>query len=100
MLNGTRDNGLPEHCGTFAGHAIGLEMRELPYVLGSKSPVDNVYLPGNTDIPLEEGTVLCIENPCQVLGLGGTQIEKTIIVTKNGYEPLVKQERKLWVVDS
>ena len=100
MLNGTKDNGLPEHCGTFAGHAIGLEMRELPYVLGNKSPIDDVYLPDNTDIPLEEGTVLCIENPCQVLGLGGTQIEKTIIVTKNGYEPLVKQERKLWIVDS
>tara|TARA_Y100000590_G_scaffold470677_1_gene667672 strand:- start:1157 stop:2392 length:1236 start_codon:yes stop_codon:yes gene_type:complete len=98
MLSGTRESGLLEHSGTFAGHAIGLEMRELPYVLGNKNKVDSIYLPDSTDIPLEENSVLCIENPCQIFGLGGTQIEQTIIVKKNGYELLTQQDRSLWVV--
>ena len=99
MLKGTQDGGLANHSGTFAGHAIGLEMRELPYVLGNKKMVNSLYLPQDTDIPLPENTVLCIENPCQIFGVGGTQIEQTIIVKKNGYELLTKQNRKLWIIE-
>ena len=99
MLKGTQDGGLTDHSGTFAGHAIGLEMRELPYVLGNKKMVNSLYLPEDTDIPLPENTVLCIENPCQIFGVGGTQIEQTIIVKKNGYELLTKQDRKLWIIE-
>ena len=99
MLKGTQDGGLTDHSGTFAGHAIGLEMRELPYVLGNKKMVNSLYLPEDTDIPLPENTVLCIENPCQIFGVGGTQIEQTIILKKNGYELLTKQNRKLWIIE-
>ncbi|MED5287531.1 MAG: Xaa-Pro peptidase family protein [Pseudomonadota bacterium] len=99
MLKGTQDGGLADHSGTFAGHAIGLEMRELPYVLGNKKMVNSLYLPEDTDIPLPENTVLCIENPCQIFGVGGTQIEQTIIVKKSGYELLTKQDRKLWIIE-
>ena len=99
MIKGTQDGGLANHSGTFAGHAIGLEMRELPYVLGTKKMVNSLYLPQDTDIPLPENTVLCIENPCQIFGVGGTQIEQTIIVKKSGYELLTKQDRKLWIIE-
>ena len=99
MIKGTQDGGLADHSGTFAGHAIGLEMRELPYVLGNKKMVNSLYLPQDTDIPLPENTVLCIENPCQIFGVGGTQIEQTIIVKKSGYELLTKQDRKLWIIE-
>ena len=99
MIKGTQDGGLADHSGTFAGHAIGLEMRELPYVLGNKKMVNSLYLPEDTDIPLPENTVLCIENPCQIFGVGGTQIEQTIIVKKSGYELLTKQDRKLWIIE-
>jgi Xaa-Pro aminopeptidase len=99
MLKGTQDGGLADHSGTFPGHAIGLEMRELPYVLGNKKMVNSLYLPEDTDIPLPENTVLCIENPCQIFGVGGTQIEQTIIVKKSGYELLTKQDRKLWIIE-
>ena len=99
MLKGTQDGGLADHSGTFAGHAIGLEMRELPYVLVNKKMVNSLYLPEDTDIPLPENTVLCIENPCQIFGVGGTQIEQTIIVKKSGYELLTKQDRKLWIIE-
>lgn len=96
LLDGTRDGGLPEHNGNFAGHAIGLEQRELPYILTDPAPVKSRFLPDTTDTPLEEGTTLCIENPVQVFGVGGTQIEKTVRVTRTGYEFLCKQDRKLW----
>ncbi len=30
--------------------------------------------------------------------MGGTQIEKTVVVTETGYEFIYPQERKLWAV--
>jgi Xaa-Pro aminopeptidase len=96
LLDGTRSGGLSEHNGNFAGHAIGLEQRELPYILSDPAPVKSRFLPDTTDTPLEEGTTLCIENPVQIFGVGGTQIERTVRVTRTGYEFLANQERKLW----
>lgn len=97
-LEGTRAAGLPEHNGNFAGHAIGLEQREVPYVLADPAPVASAFLPPTSDVPLEEGTTVCVENPCQIFGVGGAQIEKTVIVTRGGHEPLYPQERRLWIV--
>ncbi|MBI2177265.1 MAG: aminopeptidase P family protein [Candidatus Tectomicrobia bacterium] len=96
MLEATRAV-LPGHNGNFAGHAIGLEQREVPYVLADPTPIRSQFLPPSSDFPLEEGTTICVENPCQVFGVGGTQIEKTVVATRNGWEPVYPQERKLWV---
>ncbi len=98
MLDATRAAGLPEHNGNFAGHAIGLEARELPYVLAAEAPLHSPFLPPTTDMPLEEGSTICVENPCGIFGLGGTQVEQTVIVKRHGYEPLVPQGRRLWIV--
>ena len=98
MLEATRAAGLPEHNGNFAGHAIGLEQREVPYVLADPAPQGSPFLPESSDFPLEAGTTICVENPCQIFGMGGTQIEKTVVVTETGYEFIYPQERKLWVV--
>ena len=98
MLEATRAAGLPGHNGNFAGHAIGLEQREVPYVLAEPAPQGSPFLPESSDFPLEVGTTICVENPCQIFGMGGTQIEKTVVVTETGYEPVYPQERKLWVV--
>ena len=98
VLDATRGAGMPDHDGRFAGHAIGLEARELPYVLVDPSPVKSDFFPSTTDFPLEAGTPLCIENPCRAFGIGGATEECTIVVTENGYEPLFPQERKLWIV--
>ncbi len=97
-LEETRAAGLPAHNGNFAGHAVGLEARELPYVLADPSPVQSAFLPPTSDIPLEEGATICVENPCAVFGVGGTQIEQTVVVTRRGWEPLIPQERKLWII--
>ena len=98
LLEATRAAGLPEHNGNFAGHAIGLEQREVPYVLADPAPQGSPFLPDSSDFPLEAGTTICVENPCQIFGMGGTQIEKTVVVTETGYELIYPQERKLWVV--
>ncbi len=98
MLDATRAVGFPEHNGNFAGHAIGLEQREVPYVLADPAPQGSPFLPDSSDFPLEAGTTICVENPCQIFGMGGTQIEKTVVVTETGYEFIYPQERKLWVV--
>ena len=98
MLEATRAAGLPEHNGNFAGHAIGLEQREVPYVLADPAPQGSPFLPDSSDFPLEAGATICVENPCQIFGMGGTQIEKTVVVTETGYELIYPQERKLWVV--
>jgi len=98
MLETTQGAGYPEHNGNFAGHAIGLEQREVPYVLTNPFPQNSEFLPPSSDFPLETGTTLCLENPMQIFGFGGTQIEKTIVVTETGYEFVYPQERKLWVV--
>ncbi len=98
LLDATRSAGLPEHNGNFAGHAIGLEQREVPYVLADPAPQGSPFLPESSDFPLEAGTTICVENPCQIFGMGGTQIEKTVVVTETGYEFIYPQERKLWAV--
>ena len=98
LLEATRSAGLPEHNGNFAGHAIGLEQREVPYVLADPAPQGSPFLPESSDFPLEAGTTICVENPCQIFGMGGTQIEKTVVVTETGYEFIYPQERKLWAV--
>ena len=98
LLEATRAAGLPDHNGNFAGHAIGLEQREVPYVLADPAPQGSPFLPDSSDFPLEAGTTICVENPCQIFGMGGTQIEKTVVVTETGYELIYPQERKLWVV--
>lgn len=97
-MEATRAAGLPGHSGNMVGHAIGLETRELPYVLGEATPVKSAFLPPTSDVPLEENATICVENPCTLLGKGSTQIEQTVIVTRNGYELLIPQERRLWVV--
>ena len=66
-------------------------------MLADPTPIKSQFLPPSSDFPLEAGTTICVENPCQVFGMGGTQSEKTVVVTRNGWEPIYPQERKLWV---
>jgi Xaa-Pro aminopeptidase len=75
-LNAVRNNGIGHYNRHHCGHGIGLEIYDPPTL----SPVD--------DRPLEEGMVLCVETPYYEIGFGGLQIEKTILVTKDGFEYL------------
>lgn len=80
----------------FCGHGIGIEARDYPVFtkpMKAKSP----FLPGTYDLPVEEGMVISIEVPYGELGLGGFQVEYTLLVKKDGCEKLYPHRRELVV---
>lgn len=68
-----REAGLPPY--HFVGHGLGVTLHEDPFV--------NQL----TEIPLEEGMVLCIEPLTLLEGRFGVQIEDEVLITADGYEP-------------
>jgi Xaa-Pro aminopeptidase len=81
----------------FAGHTIGYEAREFPFVLGPASPVRAPFLPETSDIPLPAGSTINVEIPLGRLGWGGYQIEKSYVVRPGGFEPLLDSGREFLV---
>lgn len=81
------------------GHGIGLDEKDYPLILRTVNPtgVQDGFLKESTDITLEEGMVINQEVPYHVLGWGGTQIERTIVVSKDGGKPLIRQDRVLHI---
>jgi Xaa-Pro aminopeptidase len=80
----------------FCGHGIGIEARDYPIFtkpVKAKSP----FLPGSYDVPIEEGMTICIEVPYRELGLGGFQLEYTLLVKKDGCEKLYPHIREMVV---
>ena len=80
----------------FCGHGIGIEARDYP-VFTKPMKATSPFLPGTYDIPVEEGMVISIEIPYGELGLGGVQIEYTLLVNKDGCEKLYPHHRELVV---
>jgi len=74
---------IPEYKRTHIGHGIGLELYEPPLIAPT------------SDIILEGGMVLNVEPPYYELGLGGFQVEDTIVVTDSGYRFLTTLNRDL-----
>lgn len=68
------------------GHGIGIECNEKPLIV--KGCEDQ----------LEEGMVLNIDIPFLELGVGGVQVEDTIVVTEKGYKLLTKTDRSLYIL--
>jgi Xaa-Pro dipeptidase len=79
-----RGAGIPHYQRHHVGHSIGLEMYEAPLLVAT---------PGDTQ--LEPGMVINIELPYYELGLGGLQIEETVVVTESGYEILTTASRDM-----
>ena len=75
--------GIPEYQRTHIGHGIGLELYEPPSI----NPA--------SDIVLEEGMVFNVEPPYYELGLGGFQVEDTVVVTDKGFRFLTTLDRGL-----
>jgi len=79
----------------FCGHGIGIEARDYP-IFSKPVKARSPFLPGGTyDLPVEEGMVISIEVPYGELGLGGIQVEYTLLVTKDGCEKLYPHDREL-----
>jgi Xaa-Pro dipeptidase len=81
----------------FCGHGIGIEARDYP-IFSKPMKARSPFLPGGTyDLPVEEGMVISIEVPYYELGLGGIQVEYTLLVTRDGCENLYPHQRELVV---
>jgi len=78
------------------GHGIGIEARDYP-IFTRPMKASSPFLPGTFDLPVEEGMVISLELPYGELGLGGFQIEYTLLVGKNGCEKLYPHHRELVV---
>ena len=80
----------------FCGHGIGIEARDYP-IFTRPVKATSPFLPGTYDLPVEEGMVISIEVPYAELGLGGFQVEYTLLVKKDGCAKLYPHERELVV---
>ncbi len=88
-LNTVKDNGIGHYKRHHCGHGIGVEIYDPPTL----APTDNR--------PLKEGMVLCVETPYYEIGFGGLQIEKTVLVTKDGFKYLtspVEDNEELMII--
>jgi Xaa-Pro aminopeptidase len=81
---------------TFCGHGIGIEARDYP-IFTKPVKATSPYLPGSYDCPIEEGMVISIEVHHSVMGIGGFQVEYTLLVKKDGCEKLYPHTRELVV---
>ncbi len=80
-----RNSGYKEYTRGMVGHCLGLETEELPFITKNA-----------TDWEFEKGMVFCVEVPWYEPGLGGFNIEDTVLVTEEGCEELSQMERKLY----
>jgi Xaa-Pro dipeptidase len=80
------------------GHGIGLEIKDYPYLQRNlHGMIRDDFLNSSPDIELEENMVLNYETPLGIVGFGKVHNEQTIVVTSNGYRPLIKVKRELTV---
>ncbi|MFT4084092.1 MAG: Xaa-Pro peptidase family protein [Nocardioides sp.] len=93
-----RDAGIPDYRRHHVGHGIGLEMYEAPLLVGATGSAD-IHVAAPTP-ELVEGMVLNIELPYYELGLGGVQIEETLVVRSGGYDLLTSAPRGLFTVEA
>jgi len=82
-----REHGIPTYQRQHTGHAIGIETYDMP-----------VIQPGS-ETPLEAGMIFEIETPYYRLGVGGSFIEDTVLVTDDGAQILTELSRDLVVID-
>ncbi|HHV79345.1 MAG TPA: aminopeptidase P family protein [Firmicutes bacterium] len=71
-----RANGVHQYKRTHCGHGIGVEIYDPP------------VLREDSNAEIEPGMVFCVETPYYELGLGGIQVEDTIVVTEDGIQYL------------
>ncbi len=94
-VNTVRDAGIPHYQRHHVGHGIGLEMYEAPLLVGAEGSRD-IHRSADPPTALEEGMVINIELPYYELGLGGLQIEDTLVVRATGPELLTMASRDMY----
>jgi Xaa-Pro aminopeptidase len=84
-----REAGYGQYFGHGAGHGVGLEVHEDPFLRSS---------PGALDWVLEPGMTITVEPGIYLPGRGGVRLEDTLVVTATGYEYLTTWPKEWQVV--
>ncbi|BCB75833.1 M24 family metallopeptidase [Phytohabitans flavus] len=85
-VQAVRDAGIPSYRRQHVGHGIGIEYYDLP------------VLTPNAETVLEPGMVFEVETPYYRLGVGGSFIEDTVVVTDEGSSIITTLSRDLTVL--
>lgn len=94
-----RQSGIPHYQRHHVGHGIGAEFYEAP-MLTSAGQTAAIHKKGTSDTVLESGMVINIELPYYELGVGGLQIEDTLVIRPGGFEMLTISGRDLYSFSS
>jgi len=82
-----KKSGIPHYRRHMVGHGLGIG-----------AAYDKPIFAFNDDTVLEEGMIFNLEPNYFEFGLGGLQLEDTVLVTKTGCELLTTTQRDLWVI--
>lgn len=100
-VSSVRANGLPHYERRHVGHGIGANLYEAPILLESPEAGETIHVARSlvhaTGPILEAGMVINIELPYYEFGLGGLQIEDTVVVRDSGPEVLTSNSRDLYL---
>ena len=88
-VDAVRRAGIPHYRRQHVGHGIGVGLA------GYDPPL---LAPGD-QTPLEAGMVLEVETPYYELGMGGLQVEDTVLVTEEGCRILTTLSRRLEILE-
>lgn len=86
VVNYVKKNLDPEYYRGNVGHGVGVEL------------YDNPLISANDDTPLQENMTLSLEVPYHVVGLGGFNVEDSVLITKDGNEVISNYERDSIIV--
>lgn len=81
VVNYVKKNLDPEYYRGNVGHGVGVEL------------YDNPMISSNDNTPLQENMTLSLEVPYHVVGLGGFNVEDSVLITKKSNEIISNYER-------
>ena len=76
------------------GHGVGLEVRDYPTIVADNGlRIRDECIDVPSDLPLEENMVFNLEASMFLPGVGSLQMERSFVVTADGFRDLIAQER-------
>ena len=76
------------------GHSLGLAIRDYPIVMAASGlPIQDDCVHVSSDLALEPDMVINLEAPVFCFGSTSLHVEQTFLMTEQGAQPLLRQDR-------